>query len=264
MSVHPPTPAQRRAADPGRSFWVTANAGTGKTRVLSERVLRLLLAGAHPESILAITFTKAAAAEMTARIGERLAHWASAPQQVLEAELAALLDAPPGAREIEQARRLFGRVLELPRGLSIQTIHALCGAILRRFPLEAGVAPHFETIDERTAKELLVEAREEVLALAGAGDHDLQTAIERLTRTLSDGSLNDAIAEILASRIRLRRLVERFGGLARSAAAGGGRAGRVGEGSRPEARRRHPSVAPGPRARPRVGLPRLLPRLSDG
>jgi ATP-dependent helicase/nuclease subunit A len=192
---------------------VTANAGTGKTRVLSDRVLRLLLTGADPESILAITFTKAAAAEMTARVNERLAAWASAPQERLEAELQALGDAAPRPAEIERARRLFGRVLELPRGLAIQTIHGLCGAILRRFPLEAGVAPHFETLDERTANELLIEAREQVLARARRGDDALRVAIEKLTRTLTEGSLNDALAELLRARIRLARLVEQHGGL---------------------------------------------------
>ena len=166
MSIDAPTETQRRSADPRRSVWVTANAGTGKTRVLSDRLLRLLLSGEAPESILAITFTKAAAAEMTSRVGERLAAWASASQDELAGELEALVDAPPTAEQLDRAQRLFGRVLDLPRGLSIMTIHGLCGAILRRFPLEAGIAPHFETIDERTASELLIEAREEVMARA--------------------------------------------------------------------------------------------------
>ncbi len=90
----PPTPAQRRSADPGHSVWVTANAGTGKTRVLADRVLRLLLEGSDPEGILCLTFTKAAAAEMTVRIEERLAHWATVAE---DAALAAELEALTGA-----------------------------------------------------------------------------------------------------------------------------------------------------------------------
>ena len=113
-----PTPAQRRSADPARSVWVTANAGTGKTRVLADRVLRLLLEGSDPEGILCLTFTKAAAAEMTVRIEERLAAWATARDDAgLAAELEALTGEPPDAERLERARRLFARVLELPRGL---------------------------------------------------------------------------------------------------------------------------------------------------
>ena len=122
----PPTPAQLRSADPGRSVWVTANAGTGKTRVLADRVLRLLLEGSDPEGILCITFTKAAAAEMTVRIEERLAAWATARDDAdLALELEALTGSPPNADRMGRARRLFAQVLELPRGLAIMTIHAL-------------------------------------------------------------------------------------------------------------------------------------------
>ena len=140
----PPTPAQRRAADPRVSVWVTANAGTGKTRVLSDRVLRLLLDGANPEGVLCITFTKAAAAEMNGRIEERLAAWATiADDAVLAQELFDLTGEPADQARLDRARRLFAQVLELPRGLAIMTIHALCGSLLRRFPLEDGVAPNF-------------------------------------------------------------------------------------------------------------------------
>ena len=200
----PPTPAQRRSADPGHSVWVTANAGTGKTRVLADRVLRLLLEGSDPEGILCLTFTKAAAAEMTVRIEERLAHWATvAEDAALAAELEALTGAPPDAERIQRARRLFARVLELPRGLGIMTIHALCGALLRRFPVEAEVAPHFETIDDRTSQELIAEARERVLRQAGTRDTPLGRAVETLAVTLSDGTLADALVEALGRRVEL-------------------------------------------------------------
>ncbi len=210
-----PTPAQRRAADPGTSVWVTANAGTGKTRVLADRVLRLLLAGAEPESILCITFTKAAAAEMTARIEERLAAWATATdEQALADELLNLTGAAVDQQRLALARRLFARVLELPRGLGVMTIHAFCGALLRRFPLEAGVAPHFETIDERTAAELMTEAREAMLAAARNAATPLGRALETLAVTLAETSLGEALGEILAQRVRLLRAVERHGGVA--------------------------------------------------
>ncbi len=200
----PPTPAQRRSADPAHSVWVTANAGTGKTRVLADRVLRLLLQGSDPEGILCLTFTKAAAAEMTLRIEERLAHWATADDDLaLADEIEGLTGAAPDSVRISLARRLFARVLELPRGLAIVTIHALCGALLRRFPIEAEVAPHFETIDDRTSQELIAEARERVLHAARQRDTPLGRALERLAVTLADGTLNDTMAEAMAQRIAL-------------------------------------------------------------
>ena len=203
-----PTPAQRRSADPAHSVWVTANAGTGKTRVLADRVLRLLLEGSDPEGILCITFTKAAAAEMTVRIEERLAAWATARDDpALVAELEALTGRPPDGQRIERARRLFARVLELPRGLAIMTIHALCGALLRRFPLEAGVAPHFETIDDRTSQELIAEARERVLRAARDRDTPVGRALELLAVThggrlarRDDRRGHGARVELMASR----------------------------------------------------------------
>lgn len=204
--MRPPTPAQRRAADPTVSVWVTANAGTGKTRVLSDRVLRLLLTGAEPEGILCITFTKAAAAEMTVRIEERLAAWATNPADAaLAEELLDLTGEPADAPRLALARQLFARILELPGGLNIMTIHALCGSLLRRFPIEAGVPPHFETIDERTAAELMQEAREQVLAAGRDARPPLGKALQVLAITLADGSLTDALNEVLAERSRLLR-----------------------------------------------------------
>ena len=201
-----PTPAQRRAADPRASVWVTANAGTGKTRVLSDRVLRLLLDGTEPEGILCLTFTKAAAAEMTGRIEERLAAWATMPDDAaLAQELLALTGEPADQVRLDQARRLFAQMLELPRGLGIMTIHALCGALLRRFPLEAGVAPHFETIDERSAAELMQEARAQALRAGSDLATPLGRALQALAVTLTENSLSDTLAELLGQRMRLLR-----------------------------------------------------------
>lgn len=215
MTPRPPTPQQRRAAAPFHSVWVTANAGTGKTRVLADRVLRLLLEGADPESILGITFTKAAAAEMIGRIEERLATWATTgADEALRAEITELTGTEPSPQRVHHARRLFARVLELPRGLPIMTIHALCGALLRRFPLEAGVVPHFETIDERKAAELMHEARAEVLTRASAdGTGPLGRALSRLAVTLAETTLGEALGEVLAQRTRLLRARDALGGL---------------------------------------------------
>ncbi len=213
---HPPTREQRRAADPARSVWVTANAGTGKTRVLSDRVLRLLLEGAEPEGILCITFTRAAAAEMVARIERSLADWATEPEEEkLAAALAHLLGAPPDTVRMKRARRLFARVLDLPRGLPVTTIHAFCTQLLRRFPVEAGVAPHFETIDEEGRAELIREARERMFARirVARGRGALAEARDRLAVWLPDSEFLATIEELMAARIRLLRAKERYGDL---------------------------------------------------
>jgi len=141
---------QRDAADPGVHAWVAASAGTGKTQVLTARVLRLLLAGAQAQSILCLTFTKLAAAEMQGRVMARLAHWAGCDDAALVADLAAI-SAPADADTLALARRLFARVLETPAGLAIQTIHAFAQGLIASFPVEAGITPGFQTLDDRAA-----------------------------------------------------------------------------------------------------------------
>ncbi len=148
------TEAQIAAAWPARSAWVSANAGSGKTRVLTNRVARLLLGGTPPGRILCLTFTKAAAAEMQNRLFKQLGEWAMMPDAPLRAALAELGESDLPAAQLLHARSLFARALETPGGLKIQTIHAFCESLLHRFPLEAQVSPDFELLDERGAKAL--------------------------------------------------------------------------------------------------------------
>src|SRR5688572_2412585 len=129
------TRAQRRAADPTASAWVSANAGTGKTHVLTQRVLRLMLAGTKPERILCLTYTKAAAAEMAKRVFETLAKWVTAADAPLAAQIAELCDRPVTMEEVAFARTLFAVAIETPGGLKVQTIHSFCERLLQRFPL---------------------------------------------------------------------------------------------------------------------------------
>ncbi|WP_027136032.1 double-strand break repair helicase AddA [Geminicoccus roseus] len=204
----PPTPAQRDAADPTCSVWVTANAGTGKTRVLADRVLRLLLAGSPPDTILGLTFTKAAAAEMIERIEARLAAWSGAAEPELVADLEGVLGRAPTRDEIRGARGLFDRVLDLPSGLSISTIHSLASSLLRRFPLEAGVSPHFSVIDERTAAERLAAAKAALFEAASVEGSAMAKVVGRLAERFADQTIDDAISEV----IRLRRHLLELGG----------------------------------------------------
>lgn len=151
---------QIEAANPLRSTWLTANAGSGKTRVLTDRVARLLLAGTAPERILCLTYTKAAATEMQNRLLGRLGKWAMLPEDKLRQELHDLGE--HGAVDLPEARRLFARAIEAPGGLKVQTIHSFCAALLRRFPLEAGVPMGFAELDDRSARVLRAEVVEEM------------------------------------------------------------------------------------------------------
>src|SRR5215510_14666596 len=154
---------QAATADPAVSAWVSANAGTGKTHVLTMRVLRLLLGGTPPERILALTYTKAAAAEMSKRVFARLAEWVTADDASLKDTLAQLLDRAPPPDEQHRARQLFAIAIETPGGLKVQTIHAFCERLLQRFPLEAGVPPGFAILDEHQRSALLRDAIDAML-----------------------------------------------------------------------------------------------------
>ncbi|HLH50677.1 MAG TPA: double-strand break repair helicase AddA [Roseiarcus sp.] len=155
---------QARASDPGASAWVTANAGSGKTHVLVQRVLRLLLEGTPPSRILCLTFTKNAAANMAGRIFKTLANWTSIDDEALAGEIAKSGAKRPDAARLALARRLFARTIESPGGLKIETIHGFCGRLLRMFPFEANVAAGFRVVEEREAKQLLNAAQESALA----------------------------------------------------------------------------------------------------
>ena len=160
MTMDEATLAQVRAADPRRSTWLTANAGSGKTRVLTDRVARLLLAGTAPERILCLTYTKAAATEMQNRLLRRLGEWAMLPEAGLRKELAALGEV--GEPDLPAARCLFARAIETPGGLKVQTIHSFCAGVLRRFPLEAGVPHGFSELDDRTGTLIRAEIIEDM------------------------------------------------------------------------------------------------------
>ena len=155
MTMHEATRAQIAAAQPDLSTWLSANAGSGKTRVLTDRVARLLLNRVQPQNILCLTYTKAAASEMQNRLFRRLGTWAMKDDAALRADLADLGEgADLSADRLALARQLFARAIETPGGLRIQTIHSFCATILRRYPLEAGVSPGFAEMDDRTARAL--------------------------------------------------------------------------------------------------------------
>ena len=188
------TPEQARAADPTAPVWVSASAGSGKTQVLTARVLRLLLQDVKPESILCITFTKAAAAEMATRVFKVLGDWARASDDQLRAEFEGLGEMPSPER-LARARTLFARCLDAEGGLKIQTLHAFAQSLLASFPLEAGIAPGFSTLDDRTAAEAIrTVMTAELSRAARQGDH----------RLLEDVACISVAAGWLCSRLACR------------------------------------------------------------
>lgn len=191
--------AQWAASDPRSSAWVKANAGAGKTYVLAQRVLRLLLAGTDPSRLLCITYTKAAASEMANRVFDWLAGWVVADDGSLAAEIEKVTGRGPTPEEALRARRLFAAAVETPGGLKIQTIHAFCERLLQQFPFEASVTAGFTVLDERAAAELLATARAEVLTRAGA-DGRIETALFALAARLSDSALAGLTADLVGRR----------------------------------------------------------------
>jgi ATP-dependent helicase/nuclease subunit A len=192
---------QLKATDPRASAFVSANAGSGKTYVLTRRVIRLLLAGVEPGRILCLTFTKAAAAEMAGRIFEELGRWATLPDVALAAVIADLEGQPVTPERLQPARRLFALALETPGGLKVQTIHAFAEALLQRFALEANLDGRFTVLDPRKAADLFAEARAELYAGCAAHPETPEgQAFSRLVRTVSEQTLDEALAAFVRER----------------------------------------------------------------
>ena len=208
MSLDPvaeATRAQGQAADPAYSVFVTANAGSGKTKVLVDRIARLLLGGAKPSAFLCITYTKAAAAEMQRRLFERLGAWCVADNATLAQELEKLGAANAN---LSTARALFAQALETPGGLKIQTIHAFCERLLARFPLEAGVPPGFDIADEARAAALLAEAR----ASAALAEDAPREAFKRFAKRLYSDHLDGLLDRLALRRADFRRFAQKHQG----------------------------------------------------
>ncbi len=206
------TTSQILAANPTRSVWVSANAGTGKTRVLVDRIARLLLSGCAPEKILCLTFTKTAAAEMAERINHRLGGWVIMNDADLKAELTDLSQNKPDIDTMDRARTLFARVLEAPGGLKIRTIHSFAESLLARFPLEAGVAPHFTVIDERTASELMNAAQNNVLEKSYLKkDLVLPAAMHHLAELVNEESFAKLMRELTSAKSNLNHILTTYG-----------------------------------------------------
>jgi ATP-dependent helicase/nuclease subunit A len=205
---------QRTAADPKVSSWLAANAGSGKTHVLAQRVINLLLEGVEPEKILCITFTKAAAANMAKRVFDTLAAWTTLDDAALDDVIRKQSGETPGAARRALARRLFASALETPGGLKVQTIHAFCTQLLHQFPFEANVAARFSVLDETEHTQLLEQLTLAVL-LEGANDPDgpLGGALATAMTAAADQTFRDVVREAIGRGDAIARWVVGEGGV---------------------------------------------------
>src|ERR1700729_2195767 len=192
---------QARASDPGSSAFVSANAGSGKTHVLVQRVIRLLLGNVPPEKTLCITFTKAAAANMAERVFSTLGHWVTLDDAALDAAIVEAGIARPNARLRMTARKLFACALETPGGLKVQTIHALCTRLLQQFPFEANVPARFTVLDDRDQTEMMERASLAVMLDASrTPDSAIGRALLAAMANAADVTFKDVVREACLSR----------------------------------------------------------------
>jgi ATP-dependent helicase/nuclease subunit A len=203
---------QTEASDPDVSAFVAANAGSGKTYVLAQRVINLLLKGLAPQKILCITFTKAAAANMAKRVFDTLARWTTLDDAELDQAIRESSNMRSGPDLRALARRLFARALETPGGLKVQTIHAFCTQLLHQFPFEANVAARFIVLDEAEQTELQERLTLDVL-LEGAGrpDSSLARALNTAMTAAADQTFRDVVREAIRMRDDVAEWVKKAG-----------------------------------------------------
>ncbi len=201
MIQNTPTQLQQRASDPKSSVWVAASAGSGKTKVLVDRVLRLLLQGVSPDNILCITYTTAAAAEMLERVTKKAREWTLLPEEELRAALLDLQGYDTNAGQMRTARSLFLMLADASPGLRVLTIHSFCQNMLNQFPVEAGIAPHFSVIDDAQQREFLSEAKTKLFKYVyHQHDDALNEAIDVLSDHFTEYRFDEMLEAIISNR----------------------------------------------------------------
>ena len=210
---------QNRASDPGMNVWVDASAGTGKTKVLTDRVLRLLLPkiqkddGVNPENILCLTFTKAGASEMIARIMEILSEWSICSDKKLGDSLEKLLQTTPSVHQKDKARRLFALVIDMPNGLNITTIHGFCQSLLGRFTMEAGLPPSFTVMEDDETKTLIQKAKATIIqgVMEQHYDDDITKNLDIIAEEKNSDHIDKIFKSVINQRGMLKSAITHFG-----------------------------------------------------
>lgn len=200
---------QLKSSDPSLSVWVSASAGTGKTKILTDRVLKLLLQGSAPSKILCLTFTKAAACEMLERVNHELKLWHEASEEVLQNSLFLLFGQSPTHQEMVTAKNLFNILLNSSEQLQIQTIHGFCQSLLKLFPFEASITPGFEVIDDIKSRDLISKVSNSVFD--DIADIEEKEAFNFIERNIHDIYLQNLQNEIIDARIKFKFLLDHFG-----------------------------------------------------
>ena len=188
-----------KAILPEFSAFVSASAGTGKTKILIDRLLNLLLANNKPGKILCLAFTKAAAAEILSRINQKLAEFATCTKEHLETELYSL-----GFKELSEeikykARILFIELLDEAEPLNIQTIHSFCQQLLLKFPFESELGLNFSLLNENKTSLLITEAKDIFLNNISLYEK-AEEAVSYLSWHIKEYSFNELLEEIIANR----------------------------------------------------------------
>ena len=211
-----PNVLQRQASNPKTSVWVGASAGSGKTKVLTDRILRLLLpseleqSGTEPHKILALTFTKAAASEMALRITKNLSQWATETDKKLKENLKNLLGQEATENQVIEARKLFAKVIDTPGGLKIMTIHSFCQSILSRFPLESGVSPNFKALEEEKAQKFLKQSQNKILKTSQEEKGSpLAKAVYHLATFQNEEQFMSLLQNLSSERRQFQRILEK-------------------------------------------------------
>ncbi len=203
---------QQLASNPQNSSWVFASAGSGKTKVLTDRVLRLLLSNVTPDKILCLTFTKVAAAEMQNRINNELAKWVLLDDTALNQKLFDLSGSKASSNDLKKARILFAEILDAESKIKIQTIHSFCQSLIKIFPFEAKVRPNFEVLEDAQEKLFLQKSRKEVLKKS-AQNSQLRQLVSTINSKLHEATFDELIEDLLSKKEQLTILKENYFGI---------------------------------------------------
>ncbi len=198
------SPEQDRAANPLENVWVQANAGTGKTSVLVQRLLRILFRTPNCTSsgILCLTYTNAGAGEMRVRILKALRNWASLPDEKLIEALSGITEQPIATpKDVAHAREIFFQYIDNPEMLKVKTIHSFCEEILRRFPIEAGLPPTWSLVSDAAQRVLLQDTFTKLIN-SPSNKSRVYAAFEHIVGRISEKSLDDLL-EVLSDQYKL-------------------------------------------------------------